>query len=88
MAAISSIRDERDGDQRHQEDDAEPERKGGAGDEVMALPERDDRREPGADDVGGDREHQGLARRSRRAMARIGSDSSRPSRTAKPARLM
>ncbi len=53
---------QRDGDQRQQKDDAKSERKGGARHEVMALPERDDRGEPGADHVGGYREHRRLGR--------------------------
>ncbi len=51
---------QRDGDQRHQKDDAETERKSGAGHEIMALPERDDGGEPGADRIGGNGQHQRL----------------------------
>ncbi len=53
---------QRDGDERQQQDHAEAEREGGAGHEVMALPEGDDGGEPGADEVGRHREHQRLRR--------------------------
>ena len=61
---------QRDGDQRDQKDDAEPKRKSGAGHEVMALPEGNDGREPGADRIGGNRQHQRLGH----AGARHGKD--------------
>ena len=51
---------QRDGDQRDEKEDAEAERKSGAGHEVMALPEGDDGGEPGADRVGGRRQQQSL----------------------------
>ena len=51
---------ERDDDQRHQEQDAQSEREGGARHEVVALPERDDGREPRADEIGRGRKHERL----------------------------
>ncbi len=53
---------QRDHDQRDQQHDAEPERESGAGHEVVAVPEREHGREPGADDVGRDRQRGGLDR--------------------------
>ena len=52
-----------DGDERHQEHDAQSEREGGARHEVVPLPERDDRGEPGADKVGRGRKHERLGGR-------------------------
>ena len=43
---------ERDHDQRDQQHDAEPEREGRARHEIVAVPEREDDREPGADRIG------------------------------------
>ena len=51
---------QRDGDQRDEKDDAEAQREGGAGHEVVALPEGDDGGKPGADHVGGRRQQQSL----------------------------
>ena len=61
MAAISSMRASAISHQRDQQDDAEPERESGAGHEIVGLPEREDRRKPGADHVGGDRKRDSLA---------------------------
>ena len=48
---------QRDGDQRHKENNAKPQRERGAGHEVMAFPKRDDGGEPGADRIGGGCQH-------------------------------
>ena len=54
---------ERDHDQRNQENDAEPESESGAEHEIVALPERENGREPSADDVDRHRERCGFDRR-------------------------
>ena len=51
----------RDQNERHQQDDAEPEREGGAGHKVMAVPECKDRRNPGADRMRREGQQQRLA---------------------------
>ena len=55
--------DARQGDdnQRDQQQGAESQREGGAGHEVMSVPECKQRRRPGADDVGGAGEQHRLA---------------------------
>ena len=50
----------RDGDERQEQDPTKPERKGGAGHEIVALPESNDRSAPGADQIGGRRKRQRL----------------------------
>ena len=65
LAAEGDLRDlvdarERDDDQRDQQDDAEAEREGGAGHEIMAVPEGEHGGEPGADHIGGGRERHRL----------------------------
>ena len=52
---------ERDHHQRDQKDNAETERKCSTEHEIMRLPEGEDGREPGADQIGGDRQRRGLA---------------------------
>ena len=51
---------QRDEDQRNEQHDPEPEREGGARDEIVRVPEGEDDREPGTDDIGRHRERQGL----------------------------
>ena len=52
---------ERDRHQRDEQDDAKPEREGGAEHEIVVLPEGEDRGEPGADHVGRNRKRDSLA---------------------------
>ena len=66
MAAISSMRASAMATSGTSSTIAQPQRKGGAGHEVMALPEGDDRGEPGADHIGGGRKRQRLRALSRR----------------------
>ena len=71
----------RDQHQRHQQDDAEGERKGRAPDEIMPVPVGEHGRGPGADAVGGGRQHQRL-HHGGLASRRIGSDIRMPTRSA------
>ena len=84
-AAISSMRAERDQDQRDQQQQAEREGERGAGHEVVPVPEGEHDREPGADRMCAAAASSAAWPSVAPASVRIGSDSSTPISTARPA---
>ena len=66
----------RNQDQRHQQDDAQRQRERRSENEVMRVPVSENRRDPGADDIGGGGQDECLRR------CRGGSESRMPTRTA------